>query len=248
MTHDDGLVRSVRLVRAFTMEQRRPELFYKALAADSVAQVARYVDLQGARVLDVGGGPGWFDDAFRAAGASYSVVERDRLEAASHHGGRAARADRPSATVVADGTLLPFPDGSFDLCFSSNVLEHVSAPRRFLDELVRTVRRRGVVFCAFTNWLSPWGGHETSPWHFFGGEWAARRYERRKGHPPKNRFGVSLFPVHVGQVLGWVHANPDIEVIEARPRYYPSWCRPLVSVPGAREVMTWNLAMALRRR
>ncbi len=248
MTRRDGLVRSARLVRAFSLEQRQPERFYRVLAADSVAQVARYVELRGARVLDVGGGPGWFDDAFREAGASYCVVERDRAEASSRLDGGDLQADHLSAAVVADGTLLPFPDGSFDLCFSSNVLEHVSAPQRFLYELVRTVRRRGIVFCAFTNWLSPWGGHETSPWHFFGGEWAARRYERRRGHPPKNRFGVSLFPVHVGQALRWVRASPDVEVIEARPRYYPSWCRHLVSVPGVREVVTWNLAMVLRRR
>ena len=55
----------------------------------------------------------------------------------------------------------------------------------------------GIVFVAFTNWLSPWGGHETSPWHYLGGERAARRYQRRHGEPPKNRYGRSLYPVSV---------------------------------------------------
>jgi SAM-dependent methyltransferase len=245
MTEGDGLARSLRLARAFRHEQREPERFYRVLAADSVAQVSRYVDLRGAMVLDVGGGPGWFDDAFTAAGARYWVVERDDREAT---GSRAPKGGGRVATVVADGAALPFRHGRFDLCFSSNVLEHVAAPWRFLDEVVRAVRPGGIVFCAFTNWLSPWGGHETSPWHLLGGEAAARRYERRHGHAPKNRVGRTLFPVHVGDVLRWARANPDVELVDARPRYYPEWCRPLVSVPGLREVATWNLATVLRRR
>lgn len=241
----DGLGRSVRLARAFRLEQREPERFYRVLADDSVAQVASYVDLRGARVLDVGGGPGWYDDAFARAGARYCMVERDRREAAAGFRGRLA-SDRGS-TVLADGSALPFADGGFDLCFSSNVLEHVPAPWQFLDELVRVVRRGGIVFCAFTNWLSPWGGHETSPWHLLGGERAVRRYERRHGQPPKNRVGLTLFPVHVGEVLHWARANPAVELLDARPRYYPRWCRPVVALPGIRELATWNLATVLRR-
>ncbi len=150
--------------------------------------------------------------------------------------------------VQGRGEALPFADGSFDLCFSSNVLEHVAAPWALLEEMVRCVRRDGVVFCAFTNWLSPWGGHETSPWHLLGGDRAARRYERRRGRPPKNRYGVTLFPVHVGEVLGWARRHSAVELVDARPRYHPGWCRHLVEVPGLREVATWNLALVLRRR
>jgi len=37
-------------------------------------------------------------------------------------------------------------------------------------------------------------------------------------------------------------------VVEARPRYYPRWCRFLISLPGVRELLTWNLLLILRRR
>jgi hypothetical protein len=109
-------------------------------------------------------------------------------------------------------------------------------------------RPAGTVVCAFTNWLSPWGGHETAPWHFLGGDLAARRYQRRHGRPPKNRYGQTLFPVHVGQVLRWARHHPEAELVAARPRYYPDWCRPIVHVPGLRELATWNLLVVLRRR
>ncbi|MEN3316553.1 MAG: hypothetical protein V7605_2787 [Acidimicrobiaceae bacterium] len=233
-----GLARSWRLLSAFRQEQSQPERFYRTLADDSVAQVSKYVDLDAARLLDVGGGPGWFADAFERAGADYHVVEADHHELASVVGTR---------TVAASGTALPFASGSFDVCFSSNVLEHVSRPWAFLDEQVRVVRPGGTVYCAFTNWFSPWGGHETSPWHYLGGDRAARRYERRCGHPPKNRHGHTLFPVHVSQALRWARTAPGATLVDARPRYYPDSFRSLVGVPGVREVLTWNLAMVLRR-
>ena len=40
----------------------------------------------------------------------------------------------------------------------------------------------------------------------------------------------------------------EVTVVEARPRYYPRWCRFLISLPGVRELLTWNLLLILRRR
>jgi len=37
-------------------------------------------------------------------------------------------------------------------------------------------------------------------------------------------------------------------LVDAFPRYYPSWARPLVRIPGVREVVTWNRAVVLRVR
>ena len=77
------------------------------------------------------------------------------------------------------------------------MLEHVPDPAGFADELVRVVRPGGLVVLSYTNWLSPWGGHETSPFHYLGGRRAIRLYARRYGHPPKNRVGENLFRVSV---------------------------------------------------
>jgi hypothetical protein len=60
-------------------------------------------------------------------------------------------------------------------------------------------------------------------------------------------FPATLFPVHVGPVLRQVRGRDDVEVIAARPRYYPRWCRGLLRVPGLREIATWNLLLILRR-
>lgn len=236
----NGVARSLRLFRAFRHEQDDPARFYRLLSADAVAQVSRRCR-PGIRVLDVGGGPGYLQDALEAAGSRCVTLDVDAAELSLH--GR-----RPRGAVVGDGRRLPFGDGTFDVAHSSNVLEHVSDPWPMLDEMARVVVPGGLVFASFTNWLSPWGGHETSPWHYLGGESAARRFERRHGRPPKNRYGRSLFPLRIGAVLGWARSHPDLDAVDAFPRYFPRWARFLVKVPGLREVLTWNVSVVLRRR
>ena len=135
---------------------------------------------------------------------------------------------------------MPFADGTFDISHSSNVIEHVLLARTFFDEMVRVVRPGGLIFLAFTNWFSPFGGHETSPWHYFGGDWAARRYQQKVGYAPKNQFGVGLYRLDIGQVLSWAHTMQQAEIIDAFPRHYPRWTKGIVHVPGVREIATWN--------
>lgn len=235
------LARSVRLLRAFRTEQTDPDGFYGLLAADAVALLGRRVDLAGRRVLDVGGGAGYLAEACRAAGAEAVVVEPSRTELAW-------RGPVRGTAVIGDGVALPCRSGSVDLALCSNVLEHTPSPYDLCAEMIRVVRPGGLVWLSFTNWLSPWGGHETSPWHYRGGESAARRYRARQGREPKNRFGESLFPVHVGATLRWARGRGDVEVLDARPRYHPGWAAGVVRVPGLREVVTWNLEVLLRRR
>ena len=43
----------------------------------------------------------------------------------------------PRWFVVADGTRLPFPPGSFDGVLCSNMLEHTPTPMLILDEIER---------------------------------------------------------------------------------------------------------------
>jgi SAM-dependent methyltransferase len=235
-----GLRRSVALFRAFRVEQGDPDRFYSLLAADSVNTLRDVTSLGGRLVVDVGAGPEQFARAFRAAGARYLPVDHDPAVASVQAGG-----------LVATAAALPFAADSVDVVFTSNLLEHVEEPEAVADELLRVVRRGGVLVVSYTNWLSPWGGHETSPWHWLGGHRARERYTRKHGHPPKNRVDETLFRVSVRQMLAWVreHEGRDrVEVLTLQPRYLPRWTRHLLRVPGVREVLTWNLLIVLRKR
>lgn len=236
-----SLRRSVALFRAFQVEQSDPDRFYSLLAADSVRELGRWCSLSGASVVDVGGGPGYFADAFAAAGARYAGIEPDagELTAAGLAGPNRLRAS---------GLRLPLADGSVDVCFSSNVLEHVPEPERMAEEMLRVTRPGGTVVISWTPWWAPWGGHETAPWHYLGGRRAADRYERRTGRRPKNDFGRSLFPCSVRRMRAWtrsVEASRRATLVDVLPRYHPWWARWVVHVPGLREVVAWNVVLVL---
>ncbi|MGW1882419.1 class I SAM-dependent methyltransferase [Streptomyces sp. NPDC001970] len=237
---DPSLRRSLSLFRAFMREQSDPELCYTLLARDAAAQIERYVPLRGAVVADIGGASGYFTEEFRRRGAHSYLFEPDPRELS-------ARGRTPDGAVVADGYLLPLADGAADVSFSSNVLEHVADPQTFVSEMARVTRPGGLLYVSFTNWLSPWGGHETAPWHYLGAERARERYRRRTGRSAKHTLGENLFALHIGPTLRHMRARDDVKVVSARSRYAPFLAEAIPRLPGIREFATWNLLLILRR-
>ena len=168
------LSRSLFLLRSFGYEQSDPAYFYGNLAEDTAQFIASlYSDrvvggapaaaLHNARILDVGGGPGFFSEAFTARGSTYITVEPDVGEMA------AANIEVPGS-VRGSGDALPFADASFDIVYSSNVAEHMPNPWDMGDEMLRVTRPGGLVVLSYTIWLGPFGGHETGLWqHYIGG-------------------------------------------------------------------------------
>lgn len=227
------------LFRSFLVEQSDPDRFYNDVANDTITLMSRHESLAGKLVLDVGAGQEQFGPRFREKGARYVAVdiERESLRPAPEIGG-----------VVGRGEDLPFAAASFDVVMSNNVLEHVRDPELLGDEMVRVVRPGGLVFISYTVWASPWGGHETSPWHLLGGHYARRRYERKHGHPPKNRFGETMHATSAAQGLRWARSQQHADLLEAAPRYHPDWADVVLAVPGLRELVAWNLLLVLRRK
>jgi len=247
------LSRSVGLLGRFRFEQRAPDRFYGALAADTAAMVNDLWDAReqggpgaghrGRSLLDVGGGPGYFATAFTSAGWRYIGVEPDPRE--MHAAGHIDRGG-PGAFVRASGLALPFADSSVDVCLSSNVAEHVPQPWRLGAEMLRVTRPGGLAILSYTVWLGPFGGHETGMlWHYLGGARAAARYTRRHGNRPKNDYGSSLFDVSVADGLRWAAGTGAL--VAAFPRYHPRWAWWLTSVPGVREFLVSNLVLVLSK-
>lgn len=240
------LSRSLRLLRAFSYEQFRPRIFYSMLARDTRSLIdalshdlsfSPAPSLRGASVLDVGGGPGYFADAF--SDCFYVGLEPDVSE-------MSAAGISGFGSVRGDGAALPFADDSFDVVYSSNVAEHIPNWQAMGDEMLRVAKPDGLVVLSYTVWLGPFGGHETGLWqHYVGGEYARRRYAKVHGRDPKNRFGESLFAVSAGEGLAWAEGTGQLAA--AFPRYHPWWAWWVTRVPLLREFAVSNLVLVLRK-
>jgi len=225
-----------RLFRLWLSEKHDPEPFYRAMADRTVDELS--FALAGTRVLDLGCGFGQLTDALRRAGAEVAPVDLHLDDQATPSSLRGA--------ARADGTSLPFPDGTFDGVMCSNLLEHTPTAGPVFDEIERVLVTGGWAWVSWTNWFSPWGGHEIVPFHYLGPRLGLRAWRRVFGEPRKNVPFEELWPTHVGPTLRLVRRRPGLRLIDAVPRYYPSQ-RWILKVPGLRELATWNCVLVLRR-
>jgi len=116
-------------------------------AAKVRALLAEVVDLQGARVLEVGTGSGAI-----AASLAEAVGPTGHVEAVDVVDERVVK-DGVRFTQV-EGTRVPFEDGSFDVVISNHVIEHVgdrAEQLRHLRELRRVLRPGGWAYLAMPN-------------------------------------------------------------------------------------------------
>jgi len=63
-------------------------------------------------------------------------------------------------SVVYDGINLPFKENSFDIIFTSQVIEHLEFPDLTLNEVGRVLKERGV-FCGSLSYLEPFHASST---------------------------------------------------------------------------------------
>ena len=124
----------------------------------------RYAPLSSSKVLEVGSGFGtnlavWIRqfgaDAYgvEPGGVGFNqgyIASRKLL---------AANAIDPDRVIDSTGESLPFPDETFDIVYSANVLEHTENPERVLRESVRVLRPGGLLHMEMPNYLSYFEGH-----------------------------------------------------------------------------------------
>lgn len=134
---DDEAVEYDQMIRRHAWLLNRPFV-------NMVAQL----DLEHARVLDIGTGPGWIPIELAQRKPGWEVWGLDAsatmLEQARDHAATAGVEDR-LRFVQGSATDLPFPAGHFDLVISHFTLHHLERPESMFNEVARVVRPGGQI-------------------------------------------------------------------------------------------------------
>jgi SAM-dependent methyltransferase len=95
----------------------------------------------GARVLEVGAGPGFLAEYARQHRPDVSWVATDVIKA-------------PWVDLVADGLRLPIRGGRFDVVAVLDLVHHLARPAAFFQESARVLAPGGRI-CAIEPWITP---------------------------------------------------------------------------------------------
>jgi 2-polyprenyl-3-methyl-5-hydroxy-6-metoxy-1,4-benzoquinol methylase len=187
-------------------------------------------------VLDLGCGHGLFGLALQLLGCKVVFSDEQKssqLPAASF---RPLNIDRDALASL----------GTYDVVICSNVYEHLAKPTQFIRAIPELLKPQGYCYLSWTNWLSPWGGHEFSPFHYLGATRGHRVFDRLTQRPRKHTPFVNLYPTYVGDTMRQIRQVAGLRVIKAAPRYYTelSW---IMHLPLLRELLAWNAAILLQR-
>lgn len=128
----------------------------------------RYAPLNNKKVLEIGSG---FGTNLAIWIKSYDVdgygTEPDGIGfGTSFSASRelfAANGIDPERIIPVKGEILPFPDASFEIVYSANVIEHTEDPLKVLEEAVRVLRPGGILHFEMPNFLSYFEGHYMVP-------------------------------------------------------------------------------------
>jgi SAM-dependent methyltransferase len=193
----------------------------------------------GVSVLDLGCGSGGFGRLLEGLGCTVTFADEANWLA----GGGPVATFRQINIDKDDLEVL----GRFDLVVCSNVIEHLAAPGRLIGSMGRLLQPGGKVYLSWTNWLSPWGGHDFSPFHYLGPRLGPRVFDRLVGRPRLLKPFENLYPTYIGQTLREIKAQSDLGVVRVAPRYYPELSF-LMWIPWLREFLAWNCAMLIEKR
>jgi SAM-dependent methyltransferase len=223
------------------LKNRDDPTFYTFQAEDAIGWIARQGVTFGphTRVLDLGCGHGIFGAELAKRGCEATFADEQNLLLPELAGApfRQINIDQEDLASL----------GSYDLVICSNVLEHLSKPEAFLGSVHKLLSPGGKLYLSWTNWLSPWGGHEFSPFHYLGPRLGVRLYDKTLGRKRIHTPFENLYPTYIGRVLGGVRRSPNLVLIRAVPRYYPEFSF-LLKLPGIREFLCWNCALLIGRR
>lgn len=122
-----------------------------------IADLERYVSVKDKTIFSSGCGSAGDLYEFLQKGAKkvYGVeVDKDLLDLAIARF-KGTKLEKQVELSMYPGDILPYEDSTFDIAFSMHVIEHTINPRQYLEELMRVIKPRGVIFMDLPNRYYP---------------------------------------------------------------------------------------------
>ena len=124
----------------------------------------KYVQLEGKKLLEIGSGLGVNHIVWtKKYGINGYGIEPDALGFESSYKISKELIEfnglNPEKIIDAVGESIPFDNDSFDIVYSTNVLEHVQNPGKVIDEGIRVLKPGGTMQIVYPNYHSYFDGH-----------------------------------------------------------------------------------------
>lgn len=151
---------------------------FRAISHAVLRQLPSSAAQQQLDVLDIGCGAGaqsqfWLEGGHRYWGVD---INEPLIDLARQ---RALRLKLQARFDVGTATALPFADQSMDVCLMPELLEHVADWQSCVNEAIRVLRPRGLLYLSTTNKLCPVQDEFNLPLYGWYPGWLKRYFERR---------------------------------------------------------------------
>lgn len=141
--------------REFLKPSKRRPHYLERISIFKALQEVRH-QVKSGIILDVGCGMKPYESILNASGSAYYGTDYPITMKGSY--GESTKAD-----FFSDSTLLPFKKNTFDTLLSTQVLEHVSDPKKAIQEMGRVLKPGGIIIISAP---MTWPLHE-EPYDFF---------------------------------------------------------------------------------
>lgn len=189
----------------------------------------KFLIIQGQLVLDLGGGLGGYSLEMAKGGVA-GVIYLDIA-------GSLCPPEPKVYPITADALSIPLRNESVDFVFCASLIEHIKDPSLLLREINRVLKRGHFCYLSFPPFYSPLGGHNFSPFHYFGEKIALKIYSfLQKKHPdwvvkvykpsqnPRSfdslYQGWGLFKLTISKAVALIRET-GWEIVDISPRYIP---------------------------
>ena len=191
------------------------------------------IDIKNRLLLDIGCGRGGYSLQFRNFGANVVALDLKKPFVANLN------------FVKGDATELPFKDNSFDIIFSSSLIEHLPDPEPLIKEIKRTLKERGVCYLSFPPFYSPVGGHQFKPFHYLPEDiatWLSRKIKKVRSYKYDDQYG-GLYRVKISDIKKLIIKN-NLKIKKISTRFS---LINFAKIPILNELLTWNVEFILKK-